>query len=137
MATARADELFQSVNLVDETVRLDEPIAIDKSLLWFNLHVVIVHSERWRNVNESTVYNVQKMVRSVCTKYGWRLSRCGIVSDHLHLSLGATMMDTAQEIVLKLMNNLAFVYGMKPVYQFSAYVATFGEYDQRVLRRGE
>jgi len=40
-------------------------------------------------------------------------------------------------VVLKLMNNLAFVHSMKPVYQFSAYVATFGEYDQRALRRGE
>jgi hypothetical protein len=53
------------------------------------------------------------------------------------LSLGASFADTVQDVVLKLMNNLAFVHSMKPVYQFSAYVATFGEYDQRALRRGE
>jgi REP element-mobilizing transposase RayT len=137
MATDRANDLFTTVNWADPAIHLDEPIAIKESLLWFNLHIVIVHAERWRNVNKSTVHNVQKMIRSVCKKYGWRLSRCGIVADHLHLSLGASFADTVQDVVLKLMNNLAFVHSMKPVYQFSAYVATFGEYDQRALRRGE
>ena len=32
--------------------------------------------------------------------------------------------------MLAFLNNLAFVHGMKPVFQFGAYVGTFGEYHQ-------
>lgn len=137
MATDRATNLFKDVNFIDESANLQQPIRLDESLVWFNLHIVIVHADRWRNVNPLLVGNSLKMVRSVCQKYGWRLSRCGIVADHLHLGLGANVSDSPQDVVLKLMNNLAYVHGMKPVYQFSAYVATFGEYDQRALRRSE
>ncbi len=31
------------------------------------------------------------------------------------------------------LNNLAYVYEMKPVFQFGAYIGTFGEYDNRVV----
>jgi Transposase IS200 like len=137
MATTRALDLFREVNFLDESVHLAQPLSIGRSLVWFNLHIVLVHSDRWRNVSETLVGNTQKMVRSVCKKYGWRLSRCGIVADHMHLSVGANISDAVQDVVLKFLNNLAFVYDMRPVYQFSAYVATFGEYDQRALRRGE
>jgi REP element-mobilizing transposase RayT len=137
MATERASNLFRDVNFIDESVHLDKPLSISRSFLWFNLHIVLVHAERWRNVNESIIGSTQKMVRCVCKKYGWRLSRCGIVADHMHLSVGANVSDGVQDMVLKFLNNLAFVYDMKPVYMFSAYVATFGEYDQRALRRGE
>jgi REP element-mobilizing transposase RayT len=137
MATDRATEMFQELSFVDEQVQLEKPIRIEKSLLWFNMHIVLVHAERWKNVHESSVLQTQRMIRRVCHKYGWRLSRCCIVADHLHLSLGANASNSAEDVVLRLMNNLAYVYGMKPVYQFSAYVATFGEYDQRALRRGE
>jgi REP element-mobilizing transposase RayT len=137
MATEKATNLFRDVNFIDEHVRLERPLSISHSLVWFNLHIVLVHTERWRNVNEAIIGSTQRMVRSVCKKYGWRLSRCGIVADHMHLSVGANVSDAVQDVVLKFMNNLAFVYDMKQVYQYGAYVATFGEYDQRALRRGE
>lgn len=135
MASSRVSQLFRDVNFADESVHLEQPILIDRSLVWFNLHIVLVHSQRWNNVYQSLVTKSQQMIRRVCRKHDWRLSRCGIVADHIHLSLGANISDSAQDVVLKLMNNLAFVYEMKPVYQFGAYVATFGEYDQRALRR--
>jgi len=136
MASPRVSQLFHDVNFIDESVQLEQPILIDRSQVWFNLHVVIVHAERWNNVYQSLVTKSQQMIRRVCRKYDLRLSRCGIVADHIHLSLGANVSDSAQGVVLKLMNNLAFVYEMKAVYQFGAYVATFGEYDQRALQRG-
>ncbi len=37
------------------------------------------------------------------------------------------------EIVLAMMNNVDWVYEMKPVLCYSAFVGTFGEYDQRVV----
>jgi hypothetical protein len=36
-------------------------------------------------------------------------------------------------VALGFLNNLAFVHGMKAVFQMGAFVGTFGEYDQRVV----
>jgi REP element-mobilizing transposase RayT len=94
----------------------------------------VVHAERWRTVNERLLHAVRDMVRKVCVKHHWRLYGCGIVADHLHLASGANSQDVVEDVCLRLMNGLAFVHDMKPVYCHSAYVATFGEYDQRALR---
>lgn len=134
MATEKAAALFEELTFQDPTVDLARPIEVGKSLLWYNLHIVLVHVERWRTVNKRLLEAVRDMIRRVCVKYHWRLSRCGIVADHLHLALGANMQDSVQDVVLRMMNNLAFVHEMKPVYCHSAYMATFGEYDQRVLK---
>ena len=50
--------------------------------------------------------------------------------DHIHLTLGCPIEVAPAEVVLAFLNNLAFVHGMKPVFQFGAYVGTFGEYHQ-------
>jgi REP element-mobilizing transposase RayT len=134
MATTKANDLFDELNLINDNVNLENPIKIERSLVWFNLHIVLVHSERWRTVQRELLLRVQKMVQSVCAKYQWRLSRCGILADHLHIALGANLEDSVEDIVLKLMNNLAYVHGMTAVYQYSAYVGTFGEYDQRAIQ---
>jgi len=134
MATDRANELFDELSFSDPEVHLENPIKIERSLIWFNLHIVLVHAERWRTVNRDLLLRVQTMVQSVCKKYQWRLSRCGILAYHLHIALGANVGDSVEDVVLRLMNNLAFVHRMKAVYQFSAYVGTFGEYDQRAIQ---
>lgn len=133
MATETATAMFDELNFIDAKVDLSTPIKIRDSLLWYNLHIVLVHGERWRTVDKRLLEAVRDMIRQVCVKKKWRLSRCGILADHLHLAMGANSKDSAEDICLRLMNNLAFVHRMKPVYSFSAYVATFGEYDQRAL----
>ncbi len=35
---------------------------------------------------------------------------------------------------LAILNNLAHVHGMKPVFQFGAFIGTFGEYQQGAVR---
>jgi hypothetical protein len=42
MATERANELFDELNLIDAAVQLDKPIEVERSLVWFNLHIVLV-----------------------------------------------------------------------------------------------
>lgn len=134
MATEKATALFEGLTFIDRAVELAKPLEIGNSLLWYNLHIALVHVERWRTVNKRLLEAVRDMIRTVCTKYQWRLSRCGIVADHLHLALGANSQDAVENVCLRLMNKLAFVHNMKPVYCHSAYVATFGEYDQRALQ---
>ena len=68
------------------------------------------------------------MVLRVCQSRGFALSRAGIVADHIHLAIGCPLDSAPDEIALAFLNNLAFVHGMKPVFQFGAYLGTFGEY---------
>ncbi len=37
------------------------------------------------------------------------------------------------DVALGFMNNLAYVQGMRPVYQLGAFAGTVGEYDHRAL----
>ena len=37
------------------------------------------------------------------------------------------------DVGLALLNNLAYVHGMRPVFQFGGFLGTFGEYDQRAV----
>ena len=134
MATEKATSLFEELTYIAPEIDLSQAIQVGDSLLWYNLHIVLAHVERWRTVNRSVLEAVREMILRVAIKYNWRLSRCGIVADHVHLAIGVNAQDSAQEVVLKFMNNLAFVHGMKPIYSFGAFVSTFGEYDQRVIR---
>ncbi len=73
----------------------------------------------------------------VCTarKKEWRLARIGILSNHIHVLLGAAVTESPASVALSLMNNLAYVQRMKAVLRFSFYVGTFGSYDRDAVRR--
>ena len=75
------------------------------------------------------------MILGVCQKQGYHLSRGGLVSDHVHLTLGGVPNQSPSEIALRFMNNLAYLDGMKHVFEFGYYVGTFGEYDLGVIPR--
>jgi hypothetical protein len=51
------------------------------------------------------------------------------------LGPGCDITDAPCDVVLSLMNNLAYANGMKPVYEFSFYAGTFGPYDDHSIRR--
>ena len=53
----------------------------------------------------------------------------------VHILLGCAVTESPESVALSLLNNLAFVQGMKPVYRFSYYVGTFGKYDRNSIRR--
>jgi hypothetical protein len=64
-----------------------------------------------------------------------RLSRAGILADHVHLLLGCNLAESPQEVALGYLNNLAYAQQMRPVYQYGFYVGTVGEYDLGAIRR--
>ena len=63
------------------------------------------------------------------------MSRLGIVGNHLHALVTCAIGDNPRDVVLSLMNNLAYAHGMKRVFENSFYVGTFGPYDQQAIRR--
>jgi hypothetical protein len=130
MADDRVQEMLQRFQIVRPEVDLSRPRSTTHGIYWYNLHVVLVHRERWAEIREERLRQVQEMVQKVCRKKGYALSRAGILPDHLHLTVGCPLEASPAEVALAFLNNLAFVHDMKAVYQFGAYVGTFGEYDQ-------
>ena len=79
-------------------------------------------------VREEVLQRGHDMIVRVCEGKGYRLSRAGILADHVHLVLGCPIEVAPDEVVLGFLNNLAFVQGMRPIYQFGGFVGTVGEY---------
>ena len=71
--------------------------------------------------------------KAVCSiSYDHRISRVGLLADHVHLTLGCVIDQSPEEIALSYRNNCAYSIGMKPIFQFGYYTGTIGEYDRRV-----
>jgi hypothetical protein len=58
----------------------------------------------------------------------------GILPDHVHLALGCPIDVAPIDVALGFLNNLAFVHEMRPVFQFGAFIGTFGEYDSGAVK---
>jgi len=101
----------------------------------YNLHLVIVMDERWREIRDDVLVEIQNMIESASRSKGHLLKRAGLLPDHVHLTLGCDLSELPEEVALSYMNNLAYAQGMKPVFRFSYFVGTFGEYDLGVIPR--
>jgi hypothetical protein len=130
MADARVQAALERLQINCPEVDLSRPRGTSHGIYWYNLHVVLVHQERWREVREDVLEQVKSMVEGVCRKKEYLLSRAGILADHIHLAIGCPIEMPPCDIALSFLDNLAFAHGMKPVFQFGAFVGTFGEYHQ-------
>ncbi len=128
MADPRVQSALERVQIQCPETDLAQPRGTAHAIYWYNLHVVLVHHERWPEVRESVLNEISAMIRRVCQSKGYALASAGIVADHLHLAIGCPLESAPDEVALAFLNNLAFVHGMKPVFQFGAYLGTFGEY---------
>ncbi|NQT20437.1 MAG: hypothetical protein HQ592_12075 [Planctomycetes bacterium] len=110
-------------------VDLSAPQHTTHAIYWHNLHVVMVNEGRWMEMHDDVMKRLQGMVLKASRLKGHRLSRAGILPDHVHLTLGCSLEESPLEVALSYMNNVVFACDMKPVLKFSCYVGTFGEYD--------
>ena len=101
----------------------------------YNLHVVFVHDGRWHEVRPEVLASIRSMVLRASAKKGHVLSALGLLSDHVHLTLGCSLTESPLGVAVGYLNNLAYAQGMKRVYQYGFYVGTFGEYDLGAIRK--
>ncbi len=134
MADPRMEELLARFQIHHPEVDLSNHRSTSHAIYWYNLHVVVVHHDRWVEVDERILQAVVDMIERVCQSKGYQLSRGGILPDHLHLALGCPMNAAPAEVALAFLNNLAYVHGMKAVFQFGAFIGTFGDYHQGAVR---
>jgi REP element-mobilizing transposase RayT len=135
MAEPQVQERLAPFQLSFSDVDLSQPQFSSHGRYLYNLHLVLVHDQRWREVREDRLALTRDMIVRVAAKKQHRLSRAGILPDHLHLAFGCHYQQSPEDAALSYLNNLAFAHGMKPVFQYGYFVGTFGEYDLDAVRR--
>jgi REP element-mobilizing transposase RayT len=100
-----------------------------------SLHLVLENADHLYDTREEWLVASRAMLIAACRKKGWLLSRLALVGNHLHLLVGCDVTDIPRDATLSLLNNLSFAHGMKPVYEHSFYIGTFGPYDHHAIRR--
>jgi hypothetical protein len=133
MADPDVQDRLSQYQVVRPEIDLSERQQTSHGVYWYNLHVVMVHRERWMEIRHDVLSRVRAMVLGAAAKNSIRLSRAGILADHLHLVLGCPIDLAPDEIALAFLNNLAFVHGMKPIYQFGGFIGTIGEYTNKAI----
>jgi len=136
MADPRVQALLERFQICRPDMDLSQPRGTSSGIFWYNLHLVLVHRERWNEVREDVLGAVHDMIVRVADAKGHLLSRAGVLADHVHLLLGCPIDVAPDEVALGFLNNLAFAQGMRPVYQYGAFVGTVGDYTTAALKSG-
>ena len=135
MADERVDQMLANFQFEFSDVDLSIPERSAHGEYLCNLHIVLVHAERWNEVRADRLQRTADMILKAARAKGHRLSRLSLLTDHVHFTAGMSYESTPEEIVLGYMNNIAFAQGMSALFSSSYYVGTFGEYDMNAVRR--
>jgi hypothetical protein len=134
MADSRVQALLEACQFSDDSVDLAR-LRIGTYGQYLNsLHVVLQNADGSNEIREVTLSKIQANICSLAKIEGWRLSRIGLLSNHIHILLGASVTESPQSVALLLMNRVAEVYDSRPWLKFSYYVGNFGGYDRGAIR---
>ncbi len=133
LADERFREILRSFTVVNPEVDLAKPTESNSGRYWYNLHLVLVASGRYRTGDPATLAKIRDTTLQICTKKSYGASRLAALPDHLHIALRPNVTHTPEEIALSFLNNLAHV--LKATWwQPGYYVGTFGEYSMAAIR---
>jgi REP element-mobilizing transposase RayT len=135
---ALADERFRkmlaSLTVVNPQVDLSQPTESSSGRYWYNLHLVLVVSERYRLGEAAALAKIRDTALRICAQKGYAASALAVLPDHLHLALRGAPAQSPEEIALSFLNNLAHVLGQRPWWEAGYYAGTFGEYGMAAVR---
>jgi hypothetical protein len=133
MADDRVQAMLEKIQFDDATVSLTDVLRSSHGEYRYALQIVLESDSGWHDTREAALTGYRQAIIGSCRKHNWRLKRIGILSNHLHILVGPGIDDSPEEVALVLLNNLAFTQGMKPLFRFSFYAGTFGEYDRGAI----
>ncbi len=99
-----------------------------------SLQIVLENAHGWNEIREIQLERMRDIIVGAARKKSWQLARIGLLANHIHILLGAAATESSELVALSLMNNIAYVYDMKPILRFSYYSGTFGGYDRGAIR---
>jgi REP element-mobilizing transposase RayT len=136
MADPRVQSKLERYQISRPEVDLARPRYTSHAQFTYNLHVVLVNAGRWNEIREEALQALYEMLLRASAAKGHILARAAILCDHIHLELGCGIDEAPFDVAMGYMNNLAHAMGMRPVFEFSCFIGTFGEYDLGVIPRG-
>ncbi|WP_197454928.1 transposase [Stieleria varia] len=134
MADDAVQSRLESTQFHDASIDLSKPRIGTYGQYLNSLQIVMKNSDGWHDVRATQLLRVRNIIVRASMKKDWTLSRIGLLSNHLHVLLSAGVTESPQSVALSLMNNVAYVYDMKPILMSSYYVGTFGGYDRGAVR---
>ncbi len=135
MADSVVQSYMENCQFHDNRFDLAQPRISRHGQFLHSLHLVLENDGGWNKIRPEVLQLTLAKIQAIANKKGWLLSRIGLVANHLHILLGADVTESPRGVVLSLMNNLAYAFGMKRIYRPSFYVGTFGSYDRDAIRR--
>lgn len=134
MAATHTQQTIDTIQFSDDKVNLSEPRASSHGRYLHNLQIVLENHDHLHDASERTLSTIRSMIIRSCAKKSQLLARIGLVSNHVHILMGCAVDESPQTVALALMNNIAYAFGMKPMFEFSFYAGTFGPYDRAAIR---
>ena len=115
-------------------VDTSRPIHATRGRYWYNLHIVLVHAERFRFNRIEQFRRSFDGAREITTKNGYSLSAISVMPDHLHLSVVGLEQESPETIVLEFQNSLSTAHGQGAMWCANYFVGTMGEYNMNAIR---
>jgi REP element-mobilizing transposase RayT len=137
LADERFRELLTSLTVVNPHVDLAQPTASHSGRYWYNLHLVLVASQRYRLGDMATLTRIRDTALRICAKKGYAASTVAVLPDHLHLALRGAITEAPEAIALAFLNNLAYALEQRAWWEGGYYAGTFGEYGMAAVRSTE
>ena len=135
MADPKVQAKLDKYQFNNPNVDLKSPRYSSHGQFIYNLHLVFVHAERWREIRDDRLAKSLEMIQRTAQKKNHLLSKARLLPDHIHLTLGCYITESPMDVALGYLNNIAYGHGMKPIFQSSFFVGTVGEYDLGAIRQ--
>jgi REP element-mobilizing transposase RayT len=136
---ALADERFRAMleafTVVNPEVDLSQATDSHSGRYWYNLHLVLVASARYRLGDATTLAKIRDATGRIGAKKGYAASTIAVLPDHLHVALRGVIAQSPEDIALAFLNNLAHVLEQRRWWEAGYYAGTFGEYGMAAVRQ--
>ena len=130
----RFKKFLSGFTVLENDTDLSVPLVIAHGRYWYNIHLVVVVSNRRCPVSrEENFERIKSCIMKIALKKNCWIAGFAVLPDHVHISLKGNPEISPAEIGLSFMNNLAYVLGHK-CWSEEFYVGSFSEYSLDKLR---
>jgi REP element-mobilizing transposase RayT len=135
LADPRFEESLRQFTIADAAVDLSIPTESRSGRYWYNLHLVLVVTERFRITDAQWLGKIRDQSVRIARRKGCAISRLAVMPDRVHIALRGKIDQSPRDIALAFQNNLAYALRQRRAWQDTYYVGTFSEYDMGAIRR--
>ena len=133
MSDPKVQSMIETLQFHNTQVDLTSVIRSSHGEYRYGLHIVIESESDWHEARADVLQSFRTAIIDACEKREWRLARIGLLSNHFHILVGPRIDDSPRDVAMALLNGMAEAHGMRPLFRFSYFAGTFGEYDRGAI----